>query len=308
MTQANDPADNQPFYHRSVLWDEVLTGLRLQPRGHYLDVTLGGGGHSYGILEGAAESHVWGVDQDPSALAAATERLRVYGDRFHPWRGNFRRFNPGHQRFHGIVADLGVSSAQLDHGDRGFSFRQDAPLDMRMDPDHPLTAATIVNHWSEQELSTLFWDYGEERFSRRIARAIVQSRPLHTTQALGDVIRRSVPGKYRQGRLHPATRVFQALRIAVNEELSALTDLLSLAPQWLHPGGRLVVISFHSLEDRQVKYAFRNAPDLQIITKKPLVATPEEIQGNPRSRSAKLRIAEKISECGQSKPDRWANV
>jgi 16S rRNA (cytosine1402-N4)-methyltransferase len=279
------------FEHQSVLWTEVLEGLNLQPGGHYLDVTLGGGGHSQGILDRYGDTQVWGVDQDPEALAVAQERLVPYGDRVRFWRGNFQDFQPGDLRFQGIVADLGVNSAQLDQGERGFSFRQDAPLDMRMNPDQSLTAATIVNEWSETDLANLFYEYGEERFSRRIARQIVQQRPVYRTWELADLIRRSVPGSYRNGRIHPATRVFQSLRIAVNGELTALDRFLSRAPEWLAPEGRLVMISFHSLEDRRVKYAFRDSPLLQVITKKPIVPSSEELESNPRSRSAKLRIA-----------------
>jgi 16S rRNA (cytosine1402-N4)-methyltransferase len=279
------------FEHQSVLWTEVLEGLNLQPGGCYLDATLGGGGHSRGILDRYGDVHIWGIDQDPEALAVAGERLALYGDRVHLWRGNFQDFQPGALKFQGIVADLGVNSAQLDQGERGFSFRQDAPLDMRMNPDQSLTAATIVNEWPETDLANLFYEYGEERFSRRIARQIVQQRPVYRTWELADLIRRSVPGSYRNGRIHPATRVFQSLRIAVNGELTALDRFLSRAPEWLAPEGRLVMISFHSLEDRRVKYAFRDSPLLQVITKKPIVPSSEELESNPRSRSAKLRIA-----------------
>jgi 16S rRNA (cytosine1402-N4)-methyltransferase len=283
------------FEHQSVLWTEVLEGLALQPGGLYLDATVGGAGHSLGILDRYGDTQIWGLDQDPEALAVAQERLAPYGDRVHLWRGNFQDFAPGDLRFQGILADLGVNSAQLDHGDRGFSFRQDAPLDMRMNPDQDLTAATIVNHWSETDLANLFYEYGEERFSRRIARQIVQQRPLQRTWELADLIRRSVPNAYRNGRIHPATRVFQSLRIAVNSELTALDRFLSIAPQWLAPEGRLVIISFHSLEDRRVKYAFRECPHLQVITKKPIVPSTAEIETNKRSRSAKLRIAQQIA-------------
>lgn len=279
------------FEHQSVLWTEVLEGLNLQPGGCYLDATLGGGGHSRGILDRYGDVHIWGIDQDPEALAVAGERLALYGDRVHLWRGNFQDFQPGALKFQGIVADLGVNSAQLDQGERGFSFRQDAPLDMRMNPDQSLTAATIVNEWPETDLANLFYEYGEERFSRRIARQIVQQRPVYRTWELADLIRRSVPGSYRNGRIHPATRVFQSLRIAVNGELTALDRFLSRAPEWLAPEGRLVMISFHSLEDRRVKYAFRDSPLLQVITKKPIVPSSAELESNPRSRSAKLRIA-----------------
>lgn len=260
----------------------------------YLDATVGGGGHSQALLEADPLGYICAIDQDPQALAAAQTRLQPYGDRVRFWQGNFAEFEPKEQKFWGIVADLGVSSAQIDTPERGFSFRHAAPLDMRMNPHQSLTAADIINHWDEKPLADLFYGYGEERLSRPIARAIVAQRPLHTTQDLADVIRRSVPGKYRQGRIHPATRVFQALRIAVNRELEVLDLLLARSPQWLQPGGRLGIISFHSLEDRRVKYGFRECPSLQVITKKPLIADHGEIQANPRARSAKLRIAQRI--------------
>jgi 16S rRNA (cytosine1402-N4)-methyltransferase len=283
------------FQHQTVLTPEVLAGLAIQPEGHYLDVTVGGGGHSQGILDQGLHTHLWAVDQDPAALAAAQTRLQSYGDRVQFWQGNFQDFTPpSGVSFQGIIADLGVSSAQLDQGERGFSFRQDAPLDMRMNPDQPVTAATIVNHWSEEDLARIFYEYGEERLSRRIARYLVHHRPLHTTWALADAVRSSVPAAYRKGRIHPATRVFQALRIAVNGELTALDQLLTIAPRWLAPGGRFAVISFHSLEDRRVKYAFRDSELLRVMTKKPIVPTEGEIQTNPRARSAKLRIAERL--------------
>lgn len=281
------------FEHQAVLWAEVLEGLQIQAGGCYLDATVGGGSHSQGILDRFPDSQLWCIDQDPEALTVAQERLGSYSDRVHFWQGNFQDFAPGNLKFQGILADLGVNSAQLDQGDRGFSFRQDAPLDMRMNPRQDLTAAAIVNHWTEIDLANLFYEYGEERFSRRIARQIVQQRPVQTTWELADVIRRSVPAAYRNGRIHPATRVFQALRIAVNGELTALDRFLTIAPHWLAPGGRLAIISFHSLEDRRVKYAFRGSPLLEVVTKKPICPTSAEVQANPRSRSAKLRIAQR---------------
>jgi 16S rRNA (cytosine1402-N4)-methyltransferase len=196
------------------------------------------------------------------------------------------------QKFDGIIADLGVSSAQFGQGDRGFSFRMDAPLDMRMDQRQDLSAADIINHYAEKTLANIFYEYGEERFSRRIASKIIEKRPLTTTKELEEIVFYCYPAKARKGKIHPATRVFQALRIAVNGELDALKYLLEKAPQWLQPTGRIGIISFHSLEDRLVKNAFRGHDLLRIITKKPIVATEDEIERNPRARSAKLRFAE----------------
>lgn len=278
------------FHHIPVLPKELVEGLAIKPRGRYLDCTVGGGGHSKLVLEQQEQLELVALDQDAEAIAAARANLSGYTVQF--WQGNFANYHPL-GKFDGIFADLGVSSAQLDLPTRGFSFRESAPLDMRMDQSQPLTAAEIINHWSESDLVKLFFDWGEERFSRRIVRQILQQRPILTTTALAQAIAQSVPSSYRHGRIHPATRVFQALRIAVNQELSALERLLAQAPQWLNPGGRMIIISFHSLEDRLVKHGFRQHPDLEVITKKPIVATALEISQNPRSRSAKLRIAQK---------------
>ncbi|WP_353259347.1 16S rRNA (cytosine(1402)-N(4))-methyltransferase RsmH [Prochlorothrix hollandica] len=285
-------------YHVPVLTAALLEYLAPTAQGLYLDATVGGGGHSQLLLEADPQGHLWAIDQDREALAAAQERLAGYGDRVQFWQGNFADFEPGDRRFDGIVADLGVSSAQLDRPERGFSFRHTAPLDMRMNSQQALTAAEIINHWSEKDLADIFYTYGEERLSRRIAREIVAQRPLHTTTDLAEVISRSVPKKYRYGRIHPATRVFQGLRIAVNGELTVLDTLLAKAPLWLAPGGRLALISFHSLEDRRVKQAFKASPLLDILTKKPLIADDAEIQANPRSRSAKLRVAQRRRDQG----------
>ncbi len=282
------------FHHIPVLPEAVVAGLQIQPQGLYLDATVGGGGHSRLILESDATVRLVAVDQDPMALASAQDTLSDFGERVTFWQGNFSQFEPGSKRFHGILADLGVSSAQLDIPERGFSFRHQAPLDMRMNPHQPLTAAEVVNTWEETDLANLIYTYGEERLSRRIARTIVEQRPFQTTTALAEAISGSVPKAYRHGRIHPATRTFQALRIAVNQELAVLETLLTQAPQWLVPGGRLVIISFHSLEDRMVKHRLKDNPDLQVITKKPIIATDDEIHANPRSRSAKLRVAERI--------------
>ncbi|ACC83314.1 16S rRNA (cytosine(1402)-N(4))-methyltransferase RsmH [Nostoc punctiforme] len=282
------------FSHISVLGREVIEGLAVRPGGHYLDVTVGGGGHSRLILEAAADVRVTAVDQDEDALVAANKNLAEYSDRIQFIYSNFADYEFPPNTFDGILADLGVSSYHLDQAERGFSFRQAANLDMRMDRGRSLTAADVINNWDEAELADIFFKYGEERLSRRIARRIVERRPLHTTTELADAIASSVPPKYRYGRIHPATRVFQALRIVVNDELKSLETFLDKAPNALVPGGRIAIISFHSLEDRPVKHGLRNSPLLKVLTKKPIIAQEEEISNNPRSRSAKLRIAEKL--------------
>jgi 16S rRNA (cytosine1402-N4)-methyltransferase len=282
------------FSHISVLGREVVEGLAVRPGGHYLDVTVGGGGHSRLILEAAADVRVTAVDQDEDALAAARKELAEFDDRIQFIYSNFADYEFPPNTFDGILADLGVSSYHLDQAERGFSFRQAANLDMRMDRGRSLTAADVINNWDEAELADIFFKYGEERLSRRIARRIVERRPLHTTTELADAIASSVPPKYRYGRIHPATRVFQALRIVVNDELKSLETFLDKAPNALVAGGRIAIISFHSLEDRPVKHGLRNSPLLKVLTKKPIIAQEEEIGKNPRSRSAKLRIAEKL--------------
>ena len=284
------------FHHVPVLPQAVVEGLNLHSDQVYLDATVGGGGHSRLLLMADPTIRVVGVDQDGAAIAAAQANLAEFGDRVSFWRGNFTEFDPAGQRFHGILADLGVSSAQFDTPERGFSFRHEADLDMRMDQRQDLTAATIVNYWDETDLANLIYTYGEERLSRRIARRIVEGRPFQTTTELAEMISRSVPGKYRHGRIHPATRTFQALRIAVNRELEGLETLLTRAPDWLLPGGRLAMISFHSLEDRMVKHRLKDSPYLKVITKKPITATEDEVQANPRARSAKLRVAERLGD------------
>ncbi|MBJ7298323.1 MAG: 16S rRNA (cytosine(1402)-N(4))-methyltransferase RsmH [Dolichospermum sp.] len=281
------------FSHIPVLSQEVITGLNIQPGGNYLDLTVGGGGHSRLILETAEDVKITAVDQDEDALKAAKENLAEFGDRVKFIHSNFANYQFIENSYDGILADLGVSSYHLDHPERGFSFRNTANLDMRMNQQQSLTAGDIINEWDEKELADIFFKYGEERLSRRIARRIVEKRPFDTTTELANAIAYSVPPKYRHGRIHPATRVFQALRIAVNDELKVLETLIEKAPNALIPGGRIAIISFHSLEDRPVKHGLRNSPLLRILTKKPIIATEEEIKQNPRSRSAKLRIAEK---------------
>lgn len=282
------------FDHTSVLLAEAIAGLEITAGDRYLDATLGGGGHARAILAAAPDVRLTAIDRDAFALEAAGARLAEFGDRVEFWRGNFADFAAPAATYGGILADLGVSSPQFDDPERGFSFQYEATLDMRMDDRQALTAAEIVNHWDERELADLIYEYGEERFSRRIARHLVGSRPFQTTTALATAIAACVPGKYRHGRLHPATRTFQALRIAVNAELTSLETFLPKATQWLRPGGILAIISFHSLEDRRVKYHIRDSPDLKAIVKKPIVAGPEECQQNPRARSAKLRLARRL--------------
>ncbi|WP_448574107.1 16S rRNA (cytosine(1402)-N(4))-methyltransferase RsmH, partial [Trichothermofontia sp.] len=261
--------------------------------------------------DGRENTQVVAIDRDPLAIAAAQSALANYGDRVQFWQGNFADYFqtlgplPAMGKFDGIMADLGVSSAQFDTPERGFSFRHEAPLDMRMDPSQTLTAADIINTYDERDLADLFFTYGEERFSRRIARRIVAQRPFRSTTALANTIAhcfpaaarsrsRSAPlGKSRGQAIHPATRVFQALRIAVNQELTALETFLAQAPAWLTPGGRIGIISFHSLEDRLVKHRLRESEILTVLTKKPIVPAPAEVANNPRARSAKLRLAER---------------
>jgi 16S rRNA (cytosine1402-N4)-methyltransferase len=287
------PLEPETFVHIPVLSRELIEGLAVRAGGHYLDATVGGGGHSRLILQAAPDVRVTAIDRDAVAIAAAKTQLAEFGDRVQFVRSNFATYTPKDTTFDGIIADLGVSSYQFDTAERGFSFRHSAPLDMRMDDRQSLTAAEVINTWDEKQLADIFFHYGEERLSRRIARRIVEKRPFHTTTELAGAIAAAVPAAYRHGRLHPATRVFQALRIAVNEELTSLKTFLQLAPEWLKPGGRIAVISFHSLEDRIVKNAFRSSLALQVLTKKPMTPLENELATNPRSRSAKLRIAQR---------------
>lgn len=296
---AIDPNNTNPetkpnFVHISVLATELISGIVINPGGIYLDATVGGGGHTQLILQTAPDTKVIAIDRDAAAINAAKNKLVEFNDRLTFWRGNFAEYQPQELTFDGIIADLGVSSFHLDTGSRGFSFRQEAELDMRMDQRETLTAADIINEWEEQELANIFYKYGEERLSRRIARQIVEKRPFKTTTELANEIFHSVPRAYRYGRIHPATRVFQALRIVVNQELASLETFLKIAPNWLKPGGRIGIISFHSLEDRLVKHSFKESSILQVITKKPITPQETELQQNLRSRSAKLRIAEKL--------------
>ncbi|MGK7880942.1 MAG: 16S rRNA (cytosine(1402)-N(4))-methyltransferase RsmH [Crocosphaera sp.] len=283
--------------HTPVLPQALLDGLAIDPNGHYLDATLGRGGHSRLILATFPDVRVTAIDLDDEAIATTQANLSdLFGDRLQVWQGNFADYPGKIGEFNGIIADLGVSSPQFDVPERGFSFRHQAPLDMRMNRQQSLTAAEIINHWDQTSLADLFYQYGEERRSRVIARRLVQKRPFETTTALAEAIALCFPPKQRYGRIHPATRVFQALRIAVNDELGSLERFLEKAPHWLKPGGRIGIISFHSLEDRRVKYSFRDSLLLDIVTKKPIIPQPEEQKQNPRSRSAKLRFAQRKTE------------
>jgi 16S rRNA (cytosine1402-N4)-methyltransferase len=301
--------------HIPVLLDEVLEGLSPLPGQRFIDGTLGAGGHTEAILKTVApHGQVLALDADPSALEIARRRLAAYGDRVHFIHANFAQLAAVARALdfvpvHGVLLDLGLSSVQLDAVERGFSFQSAGPLDMRYDPNSPTTAADLVNNLAQDELANLIYRFGEERRSRAIARAIVAARPLHTTYQLAEVVARAVGGR-RGDRLHPATRTFQALRIAVNDELEVLQAALPAATSILAPGGRLAVISFHSLEDRIVKEFFRresrdcicppeqpvctcgHRATLHIITPKPITVTSTEAALNPRARSAKLRVAE----------------
>ena len=284
------------FEHVPVLAEPVLAAFAALPArgGLRIDCTLGGGGHSALLLEAHPQLRLVGLDQDPSARAAAAERLAPLGDRATIVATNFADYSPSEPAL-AVLADLGVSSPQLDVAQRGFSFRHDGPLDMRMNPGAGETAAQLIERLEEGELADLIYAFGEERLSRRIARRIKQQLaeqgPFSGTAGLAYAIAGCYPPKARHGRIHPATRTFQALRIAVNDELGALDRLLQDAPDWLLPGGMLAVISFHSLEDRRVKTAFLSDERLQRLTRKPLVADAAEQELNPRSRSAKLRVA-----------------
>ena len=294
--------------------EEVLLWLIRDDSRTYLDCTVGYGGHAEKILEASdSNSRLIGFDRDEGAIAASREKLARFGGRVLLFHGHFVNLKQhitfsGISQIDGILFDLGVSSPQLDEPARGFSFQWDGPLDMRMDRSMRRTAADMVNRWPETQLADTIFQFGEERFSRRIARAIVRARqrhPLATTKELVSVIEGAVPANYRHGRLHCATRTFQALRIAVNQELDCLEPALRDAVDVLSPGGRLCVISFHSLEDRIVKHTLRmlsstDDPALMILTKKPQVPSREEAGRNPRSRSAKLRAAQRVFKEGHS--------
>ncbi|WP_438433404.1 16S rRNA (cytosine(1402)-N(4))-methyltransferase RsmH [Gorillibacterium sp. sgz500922] len=315
------------FHHVTVMKEEAVAGLKVRPEGIYVDCTLGGAGHSERIAaELGPDGRLIAFDQDETALTHARERLAPYLDRVVLVKSNFRYIREqlselpvpkrdGVPQVDGILYDLGVSSPQLDEAERGFSYNQDAELDMRMDRSSPLTAADVVNGWSELDIAKVLFEYGEEKFSRRIAAAIIRERsaePIRTTLRLAEIIKEAIPAAARRSGPHPAKRSFQALRIAVNDELRAFEDSLEQAVDCLAPGGRLSVITFHSLEDRICKQTFARfvgtctcPPDfpvcvcgkvakLRLIGRKPQEPSTEELDENPRARSAKLRVAEKL--------------
>ena len=308
------------FHHVSVLLEECIEGLSIRPDGIYVDGTLGGAGHSSRIAALLTTGRHIGIDRDPVALKAAAERLEPWKDRVTLVHSNFCEIKkvlaeleiPG---VDGILLDLGVSSPQLDDGQRGFSYMADAPLDMRMNSEDSLSAHDVVNGWSYEELRRILYDYGEERYAPQIASAICrrrEQRPIETTLELVDVIRSAMPPAALREKQHPAKRSFQAIRIAVNDELGAVSKVMEDAIPLLNPGGRLCVITFHSLEDRIVKTAMAAAakgctcppefpvcvcgkkPQVKILTRKPIVSGEQELEKNPRARSAKLRICEKL--------------
>ena len=308
------------FHHVSVLLDECIEGLNIKPDGIYVDGTLGGAGHSSQIAKRLTTGRIIGIDRDPVALKAAGERLAPYADRVTLVHSNFGEIaqvleDLNIEGVDGILLDLGVSSPQLDDGSRGFSYMADAPLDMRMNSEDTLSAYDVVNSWSFEELKRILFDYGEERYAPKIASAICKKReekPIETTLELVDVIRGAMPAQALREKQHPAKRSFQAIRIAVNDELGSVEKVMKDAIPCLNHGGRLAVITFHSLEDRIVKTAMASAakgctcppsfpvcvcgkkPQVQVITRKPIVSTDEELERNPRARSAKLRVCEKV--------------
>lgn len=306
--------------HFSVLLKECIENLKIKPEGIYLDGTLGLGGHSYEIASRLTTGRLIGIDRDETAIERAGKRLAPFGDKVSLVHGNFSDAaaildDLGIQGVDGMLFDLGVSSPQLDEVQRGFSYMADAPLDMRMDEGDSLSAYEVVNSWDEKRLNRILWDYGEERYARRISRAIVEHRekkPIETTLELVDIIKGAMPAAALREKQHPAKRSFQAIRIAVNDELGAIAAMMETAPDRLNKGGRLCVISFHSLEDRIVKAGIaarengctcpREAPictcgfvqTLKSVSRKPILPSPEELEINPRSRSAKLRVAERV--------------
>ncbi len=311
--------EEKDYGHKPVLLEECLEALDIKPEGTYLDGTLGRAGHSLAILRRLTTGRLIGVDRDMAAIEAAGERLREFGDRVSLVHGNFSDLgnilqNLGITGIDGMLFDLGVSSPQLDEPRRGFSYMHDAPLDMRMDESAALDACQVVNGWSYEELRRILYEYGEERFAPQIARAIVRRRedkPVSTTGDLAEIIRSAMPPKALREKQHPAKRSFQAIRIAVNGELDALPPMLEAAAASLLPGGRLAVITFHSLEDRTVKQKFRELatgctcppefpvcvcgkkPMLTLVSRKPILSGPAELAENPRARSAKLRVAQR---------------
>ena len=317
MTDSESVAAAQ---HVSVLLQECIDNLNIKPDGIYLDGTLGMGGHSFEIASRLETGRLIGIDRDETAIERAGRRLAPFGDKITLVHGNFSDTaaildSLGIDSVDGMLFDLGVSSPQLDESERGFSYMNDAPLDMRMDASAGLTAYDVVNTWDENRLNRILWDYGEERYARRITAAILRAReqkPIESTLELADLIKSAMPAAALREKQHPAKRSFQAIRIAVNDELSAISAMMETAPDRLKPGGRLCVISFHSLEDRIVKSGIqarengctcpREAPvctcgfvrTLRSVSRKPILPSPQELAANPRSRSAKLRVAERV--------------
>ena len=284
--------------HKPVLLAEVIEFLRVDPAGVYLDLTFGAGGHAAALLRKLTTGRVIAFDRDEEAIAAGRRRFADESGKLQFVHAVFSSLaETVHEPVQGILADLGMSRDQLEDADRGFSFQREGPLRMTMDGGQALTAEAIVNHYDERQLADLIYQFGEERRSRRIARAIVRERPIRSTTHLAEVVERAVPRAPRQrGRIHPATRTFQAIRIAVNDELGEAERLLETAPLLLAPGGRMAVISFHSLEDRVVKQGFRRWKErgvLEVLTRRVVRPSEEEIERNPASRSAKLRAAER---------------
>ena len=308
------------FSHRSVLLDEAVEALAIRPNGVYVDGTAGGGGHSFAIASLLKDGLLIAIDQDEAAICAAGARLAPLGERAKLVRNNFSNLGQaldqcGIDRIDGLLLDLGVSSYQLDEAERGFAYQNDAPLDMRMDRRAAKTARDVVNTYSEEELKRILFTYGEERFSARIAARIVSERqkaPIETTGQLSDLIKSAIPAAAREGGHHPAKRSFQAIRIEVNAELDVIVPAIKTAVERMNPGGRIAIITFHSLEDRIVKQTFAELasgctcpknlpicvcgkkPRVKIISKKPILPGEAELNENPRARSAKLRVAEKI--------------
>ena len=287
--------------HVPVLVAEAMEYLAVQPDGIYIDATLGAGGHAQEILKRLASGRLLGLDRDPQALEVASGRLTGFGEKLIMQHGNFAEIDALHAASglgpaDGVLADLGLSSLQLADAARGFSFNSPGPLDMRMDPGSDTTAADLVNRTRERDLADLIFKLGEERHSRRIARDIVKARPFRLTTELAQVVTRAIPSRAGLHQIHPATRTFQALRLAVNRELENLEQFLDRILPVLRPGGRVVILSFHSLEDRLVKHAFQRwqrEGRARILTRKVVRPTDEEVEANPRARSAKLRAAEK---------------
>ena len=289
--------------HVPVLWREAIEILNVRPDGYYIDATLGAGGHAEEILRRLDKGKLIGIDRDPAALAFAGERLKHFGEKLITMPGNFAQISDlyaasGFPPADGLLADLGMSTMQLEDASRGFSFSTPGPLDMQMGPNSGPNAADLVNEMSEQELADVIFKLGEERHSRRVARAIVKGRPFRLTTELAQVVTRAIPSRTALRHIHPATRTFQALRMAVNRELECLESLLAQALGVLKPGGRVVILSFHSLEDRLVKWAFKawqREGRARILTRRVVRPSEAEIAANPRSRSAKLRAAERCA-------------